>query len=184
MYQQSAESNSHAHNDARRTARSELTDKRLHQIRDLLGRQKPKEALSLASGSGTEGVPFRNARAVCLMRLGDAEQAVRILKSLTVTGGITLRTDSPLECQINFATALAMSGNARGAVSVLDTIDRDDDPRILRLRDAIAHWQTRLTWWEWIQWVGGVAISRPVPLDFEPGELIAPQDGARGDSQR
>ncbi|QDU40601.1 hypothetical protein Mal4_49590 [Maioricimonas rarisocia] len=173
MSQQAVQHSTSTSRDTRQASRSDQSGKRLQQIHDLLARQKNQEALTLASGSGTDGIPFRNARAVCLMRVGDPQQSVRVLRSLTVSGGVTLRSDSPLECQINFATALAMSGNAQGAVSILDSINRDNDPRVHRLRDAIAHWQTKLTFWEWIQWKGGMAVERPVPLDFEPGELMS-----------
>ncbi|MFG0332570.1 MAG: hypothetical protein ACF8TS_04325 [Maioricimonas sp. JB049] len=173
MSQQVTPKASHTARDVRQASRSGRSDQRLQQIRDLLDRQQVKEALAVASGRGTDSPPFRNARAVCMMRLGDVQQALRILRSLAVTGGITLRTDAPLEYQINFATALAMSGNAQGAVSILDSINREEDPRIRRLREAIAAWQKQLTFWKWIQWKGGMAVEQPVSFDFEPGELLA-----------
>lgn len=172
MNPQTLESTSFAPHNIQRPPQSAPADKRLRQIYDLLNCGKTEEALTLASKRGAAGIPIQNARAVCLMRLGDPEQAVRILRSLTVTGGVNLRSDAPLECQINFATALAMSGNPLGAVRILDAINADDDPRIVRLRNAIADWKSLLSLWERIQWIGGVALNRPVPLAYEPGELI------------
>lgn len=144
----------------------------LRKIQQLLDAGRPEQALLVANGNGSGGPLHSNARAVCLMRLGRADEAVRILRSLVLNpGGLFLRENVPLAFQINFATALALAGHSQGALAILNEIRQQDDPRLAALRHALRRWESRLSLWEWIQWKGGIAISRPVPLDSPPGTL-------------
>lgn len=151
---------------------SQLPDD-LQKIQDLLEAGRPEDALKIAVGRGSGGPIHANARAVCLMRIGKTEEAVKTLRSVALEGGgVFLRAQAPLACKINFATALALSGNPGGAINVLSEIKQEDDPRVQALREAIRRWEKGLSLWEWIQWKGGVSINLPVPLDFPPGTLI------------
>jgi hypothetical protein len=150
---------------------AELPDE-LQKIQKLLDSDRPEEALKIAVGRGSGGPLHANARAVCLMRLGRPEEAVKVLRPVAVEGGgVFLHTNAPLAAKINFATALALSGNPQGTVGVLNEIEQEDNLHVQVLREAIRRWEKELSLWEWIQWKGGVSISKPVSLDSPPGTL-------------
>jgi hypothetical protein len=145
----------------------------LRECQGLLAAGRAKEAFQVLNSRGLSGVQFQNARAVCLLRLNDPAAAVAALRTLVMEpGALAMRADVPILFQINFATALAMSGNVLGAVRIMNGIEQPDDPRLQELRQAVAQWEKTLTFWEWIQWCGGVSIDRPLSIGFVPGSLV------------
>jgi len=115
----------------------------------------------------------QNARAVCLMRLGQFEDALRILNSLAFPhGGVTMSPDAPLQVKVNHATALLLSGNVAGCLATLGELREEMHPSVERLRQAIFVWRRSQGLWRRLAMgVGVYPFDAHVPLDFPPGEL-------------
>jgi hypothetical protein len=116
----------------------------------------------------------RNTRAVCLMRLGRHEEAIRVLRELVMTPGSTwMRAEAPTVHKINFATALLLGGHPNGCLDMLAEIKEPKHPSIVRLQAAVGRWVSSLSLWQKLNWwvYGIVPAKRPVTIDFLPGEF-------------
>lgn len=141
------------------------------QVEKLLHAGQPKKALDVLARSKVYSPWSTNAIAVCLLRLGQAEQAVELFRNLVLSGSLFLRTDVPTTWKVNFATALLMADNLFGCVRLLEDIRDEHHPSVQRLRGALRQWYSELPLWEKIQWFLGGQPARHVELDFPPGEL-------------
>lgn len=116
----------------------------------------------------------QNERGVLLMREGNIEEAVRVLRPLVVAPGcIWTRTDAPFLVRRNFATALLLAGQPAGCLELLAEMKDDKHARVVQLRAAIKRWEKTLSLLEWVNWrTGWIApVNRPVAIDFLPGEI-------------
>lgn len=141
------------------------------QIEKLLQAGQPKKALDVLARTKDHSPWSTNAIAVCLLRLGQAEQAVELFRNLVLSGSLFLRRDVPTAWKVNFATALLMTDNLPGCIQVLRDIQEEDHPGVQRLRKAIRQWEKELSLWEKIQWHLGGQPARCVRLNCPPGEL-------------
>ncbi|MEQ9407099.1 MAG: tetratricopeptide repeat protein [Fuerstiella sp.] len=134
-----------------------------------------EDALRLLA-TGTSAAPeIRNARGVCLLRLGRAEDAVRTFRALVVPSGCTwMNKELPVHYRTNFSTALLLAGLPLGAKETLHEIPEKYHPSVLRLQAALASWVRGLSWWQRLNWKMGLAPDVPVRLDFLPGEFADP----------
>jgi hypothetical protein len=133
-----------------------------------------EKALNVLAGGGS--IPsVQNARGVCLMRLGRYEDAVRLYRGLVLqAGGTWARADVPALHKTNLATALLLHGHPSGCLSVLEEIGDPTYPPAIRLRQALAKWQSTLGFLQKLNWWFG-RIEPPhckVTLDFPPGDVI------------
>ncbi len=144
----------------------------LYRVQALLNAGRVKDALRLVNSQRYAAPAFDNARAVCLLRLGAPDAAVRILRQLTlVNDGGGFRNNAPLIYKINLATALAITGHVSAAEFILHELRGESHPQLTELRMALARWKTGLSMWELFQWNVGAALHRPVNLHYIPGEL-------------
>ncbi len=149
---------------------SELSE--LHeQIEKLLQAGQPKKALDVLARAKVHSPWSTNAVAVCLLRLGQAEQAVELFRNLVLSGSLFLRSDVPTAWKVNFAIALLMTDNLPGCIQVLRDIHEEGHPSVQRLRNTIRQWEKELSLWEKIQWHLGGQPARRVRLDCPLGEL-------------
>ncbi|HMP78009.1 MAG TPA: hypothetical protein PKD54_01030 [Pirellulaceae bacterium] len=123
-------------------------------------------------GSAPEVV---NLRAVCLMRMGQAHEALALMRGLVLQPGCTwMRSPIPISWQINYATSLLMCGLPAGCVDVLDEIDNESLLSVKQIRSTIEAWSKTLPLiarWQW--WLGRVAPHQcRFALSFEPGTWI------------
>lgn len=142
----------------------------LEQVRALLEQGHCAKALELLRSKDRS--PWaENARAVCLMRLGQPQQAVSIYRSLLLRSDVLIREDAPAVFVVNFATALLLTGNIAGAISTLEEMPQKNDPGAGRLRKAIDRWRKSLSIVERLRFFFSDELAnRPVRLDFEPGK--------------
>jgi hypothetical protein len=105
------------------------------------------------------------------LRLGDAQGAVGVLRSLVLGMGVALKPDAPAVFKTNFATALLLENNVSGCLSALAEVHDAQDPAVIRLRAAIQRWKKNLSFREKVQWYLGGQPARKVDLDFPPGDL-------------
>lgn len=130
---------------------------------------RPGEALALLPVTGSPWL--KNARGVCLLRLGRASQAIDALRDLVLhPSGFGVRADADPAFQANYATALLLDGNSDGFLGVLGGIGDRTHPAVARLDDAVRRWKAGMTLWQRVASAFGVGGPRPA-LDFPPGEL-------------
>lgn len=115
-----------------------------------------------------------NSRGVQLLRAGNIEEAVSVLRSLVMPAGCCwTRPDAPFLYRRNFATALLLAGHPSGCLQLLAEMRDEGHPRVQQIRVAIKRWEKTLTILQWLNWRTGWIdpTNRPVTIDFIPGEL-------------
>lgn len=159
--------------DARPTARNaawpaDAADL-LTRVDALLTEGRPREALAVLPRSDSPWV--RNARGVCLLRLGRPHEAIEAIRDLVFDHtGFVIRPDADPVFQANYATALLLDGNAEGFWSVLGGIADRAHPAVARLDAAVRRWKAGMTLGQRIASALGVGGPRFV-LDYPPGDL-------------
>ena len=151
-----------------------LLERVVHLISHDSGIPKAIDLLRAANANPTT----KNALAVCLMRAGQVDEAVRILRSLTLNPGSTWeRADVPSLYKRNFATALLMSGLPAGCLSVIRTLPDATHPRCQEIEADVRAWARSLPFWKRWDWrLNQVEPKNAViPLSFVPGELETPR---------
>jgi hypothetical protein len=145
----------------------------------LIGQKQYEKALGVLGPAAGQDQELANAMGVCLMRLGRIEEAVRLFRMLVLAPGCTWpRPNLPNVYKTNFATALLLAGHPSGCVEILAEVRDERDAQVQRLRAAIRKWESELSFFQRLNWwVARVEPSgRPVPLEFEPGELLRPAE--------
>lgn len=141
----------------------------LTRVDALLTEDRPGEALALLPPNDSPWV--RNARGVCLLRLGRPAEAIEALRDLVFDRtGFAVRRDADPAFQANYATALLLDGNADGFWSILGGIGDRAHPAVARLDDAVRRWKGGMTFGQRVASALGVGGPR-FALDFPPGDL-------------
>ena len=141
----------------------------LTRVDALLAEDRPGEALALLPR--TDSPWLRNARGVCLLRLGRASQAVEALRDLVFDpGGFAVRHDADPVFQANYATALLLDGNAEGFWSIFGGIGDRANPAVVRLDAAVRRWKAGMTLGQRVASAIGIGGPR-LALDIPPGDL-------------
>ena len=119
---------------------------------------------------------MKNARGVCLLRLGRHAEALYLFRGLVVDPATDMVIPGlPGVYKTNFATALLLVNNVSGCIDVLDRMRDDQNPCVIRLRRAVAEWKRSLNPFKGLFFsIYGDASGRPVVLDFPPGDLSEP----------
>jgi len=143
----------------------------LHRVSTTLDAGHAQKALELLQKSRVKSPWVTNAMAVCLLRLGDTQRAIEMLKGLVVTSGVCFRTDVPAVFLTNFATALLMAHNVSGCLSALANVRDTENATVQRLRGAIRKWKAGLSLWQKIRWYWGDTPGTPVELGSPPGGI-------------
>jgi hypothetical protein len=116
----------------------------------------------------------RNARGVCLLRLGRYQKALQLFRGLALEGsGDKVRSDLPEVYLTNLATALLLTGHPSSCLTLLAEIDHDSLPTVISLRRAIHQWQSTLSFSERLNWWFG-RLDPPhcrIVVHFLPGEF-------------
>jgi hypothetical protein len=149
------------------------TDEILQSVQQMASLQHYDKAIDLLNAAGRER-QLLNAKGVCLMRLGRFQDAMRLYYSLVLSPGCTwTRPDVPLVYKTNYATALVLGGNLSGCLAILAELNAEQNPTVRRLRGAIKAWESRLTFWQKLNWRFGriEPAGCAVTVDFEPGEF-------------
>ncbi|MCA9111355.1 MAG: hypothetical protein KDA52_15485 [Planctomycetaceae bacterium] len=134
-----------------------------------------EQAIKVLASSNLNTHAIRNARGVCLMRLGRVADAVQLYRSLVLMQGCTwMNPELPVIYRTNFATSLLLSGRKTGGLEALLEIREPDHPSVVRLREAFQKWEQNLTWGQWLLWKFGVDPKSPVTLAFAPGDFAEP----------
>ncbi|QEF98970.1 hypothetical protein Mal15_30280 [Stieleria maiorica] len=109
---------------------------------------------------------------VLAMRIGHAEEAIRVFRGMVLTPGTTIcRSDAGDTLLINYATALLLGNLPSGALDVLGNLQNRDALPAVQIRSAIKRWASGLSFWRRWDWKLN-HIEPPncsVPIDFAPG---------------
>jgi hypothetical protein len=138
----------------------------------LISDNKAENALKILSDIQDGSVWVQNATAVCWMRLGKPEKASAILVDMVYKkNSVAMRTDSSDVTKLNLATAMLMTGNAEGAIEVLNAVEQNT-PMKENLERAIGVWKKQQPLWSRIaMFLGVYSNNKSVPLDFPPGQI-------------
>ena len=144
----------------------------LDRVRALLNEGTPDAALQLIGTGRDEPPAVKNAHAVCLLRLGQAEPAIRLLRQLVLPNEVfSIPPDIPDTYKLNFATALLMEGNIDGCLNALSALKNRDHPTAKKLRAALDRWRKGLSFGQRFKLSMGSVPDVPIALGFPPGEL-------------
>jgi hypothetical protein len=144
----------------------------LAKVGQLLDEGQAGRALDVIAQSGVASPWATNALGVCQLRLGNAKVAIDVFRGLVLgAGGLVLRRDVPVVFRTNYATALLVSGNLSGGLTVLNEIGDEANPGVGKLRAAVRRWKGGLTFWQRLNWWMGGEPAHPFALDFPPGDL-------------
>lgn len=141
--------------------------------------QDYSSAAGLLRGRGFNPA-VRNNLGVCLIRLGQIDEALQVFRSFILeSGGTNERPETSDVARRNFATVLLLKQLPSGAVSVLDNTESQNDKRTLELRGAITQWEKSLGWFHWLNWkinhVAPAHCTFVMPFDLGEFERI-PED--------
>lgn len=139
--------------------------------RELAEQGKYQETLQYLKKVGKRIHQLENIRGVCLIRLGQYEEALSVLKEIVFQGNVCIPSDTPAQYQINFATAMLLANKKYGAFSIVTSLNEKTCPQVCRLKQAIKNWTKSLNLWEKLYYLSGSYPQKPVRLDFIPGEL-------------
>ena len=154
----------------RSSAENEST---LQRVQRLIHQGNYNAALESAFHPGPD-LQMRNAKGVCLLRLGRAQEAITLYREMLYKSGCSwIRPELPTIYKLNFATALLLAANPSGCAEILRETMDESHPGVQRLRACIRQWKLSLTFWQRLNWMCGWTSEENshIPLDFEPGLL-------------
>lgn len=140
-------------------------------VHSLLRSGQPEQALGQVERCGQSGEWVKNARGVCLMRMGKVDGAVEVLRDLTFRGLICIPSDTPALYKANYATALLMKNYTSQAMEILRGLDPKQHPYIAVLHETVAEWKRGLNPFQRLMCLVTYYPSRPVALKYPPGEI-------------
>lgn len=130
------------------------------------------QALKLTTESRHNTDAIRNARGVCLLRIGRINEALNLYRSFVLPSGCTwMKPELPIEYRVNFCTSLLLTGHPIGCCDCLGEIENQQHPAVVRLRGVIVNWEGRMSWGQRMLWRIGVVPDLPIESDFVPGEF-------------
>lgn len=143
----------------------------IEHIQELLDCGKVQQALMYVDRMGQDNGPMKNARGVCLMRLGKAESAAGVLRDLVFGGLICIPSDTPPLYQANYAAALLMKGYNQEAMEILAGLGPQQHPYIAALYERIVEWKRGLNLFQRLACRMKLYPHKPIPLNGHLGSL-------------
>ncbi len=140
-------------------------------IQKLLASNEIEKALHYIDRKGSPTPELRNALGVCLMRLGESEKAVNILRELVFQKYLSIPRETPPLFQANYATALLMKCYNQMAIEIIETLSPSDHPYIALLHDAVAQWRNTLPLHRRFLSKLGLHPNTRIVLNFPPGQI-------------
>lgn len=140
-------------------------------IRQLLEENRPQDALNLINRIDQDSASMKNARGVCLLRLGRIEEAISVFREITFRGHICIPSDTPIVYQTNFAVAMLMGNHKQAVADIISRLDEKQHPAVGRIRSAIRKWEKSLRLFKRLLYKAGLYPGDAISLDFVPGDL-------------
>jgi hypothetical protein len=137
----------------------------------LITDNKADNALKILDGIRDGSVWVNNATAVCWMRLGKPEKASAVLMDMVYKkNSVIMKTSATDTTKLNLTTAMLMTGNIDGALTVLNAVEHNS-PMKDNLIKAIAAWKKQQSIGSQLLMLVGMYPNKPVNLDFAPGQI-------------
>jgi hypothetical protein len=144
----------------------------IDRIRCLLDEGKPQQALDLVNRRDQDSAEWRNARGVCLLRLGKVDEAAGVLREVVFPDdSIAIPDDMPSLYRANFATAMLLKRNLVAGIPILRRLNGEPHPYIRQLSTALARWDKSLNFVQRLLGTVEWYPDKPFPLDFPPGAV-------------
>lgn len=143
---------------------------KLQHARHLMDKGEFQKAL-MSLPSSNRDLEVRNVCAVCLMRMNRFEEAIDLLRTVSINSNINrLRDDIPLHIKINFATSLYFGGRPAGGLEALQELRCDDHPAVKLVREHARDWVSQMSFIRRFDWrLNGIA---PKQLPAPPSQPV------------
>lgn len=156
---------------------SSIIVKMLTHVGEMLDKQQPREALEVINKSGLSNRFVQNARGVCLLRLGQYENAMMTFRDLVFPqGAFSIPPQTPIVLQTNYVTSLMLLNDMVVALGLLADIGHKQHPAVQRLNTSVRLWKKSLPWWRRLFMRVGGYPDKPIVFHFPPGELWVPEN--------
>lgn len=162
------------------TTISSNADMLLNKASQLLDKGRVQEALEMLDSSGQSSRAIQNARAVCMLRLGSFEQAMKTLRDLVLPRGeFSIPDNVPVALRVNYAASLLLVGNVVTGLEQLGQIRDRSHPGVVDLRAAVRKWKQSLSMLQRLGLLVGMTPNKKFSMDCPPGALLIPWQKAR-----
>jgi len=151
----------------------------LLRVKQMLSQGQAEQALDLLNRSGGDSPAVRNARGVCLLRMGKLDAAKNIFRDLVFPdGALAIPQRTPTVFRTNYITALLLLDNLITGISLLYQIRDETHPEVINLKFVIREWKRTFPWWRRLPMLIGYYPARSLRLGSEPGRLWHPDTEA------
>lgn len=117
-------------------------------------------------------IEYKNIKGVCLFRQKKYKESARLFMEFIVhPDSIIMRDDVPDLYKINYATALLLSENYSGFLSIMHEIDDKKSHSYNRIMNIYKKWKNNFSFWEKIKWIFDIQPKQGIIFDFVPGEI-------------
>lgn len=118
----------------------------ISEVNAMLDSGQVEQALAAIVHTGQDTPLWRNARGVCLLRLGRLDEAMRLFTHLVFApGSVVVPEDVPPLYVANFITAMLLKKNFEAAIPPLEHLRDDGSPYVTQLLLATRQWRRSLT---------------------------------------
>jgi Flp pilus assembly protein TadD len=148
------------------------TESDLMHIYKLIDDNQCQEALQMITRIKSRTDPVLNAQGVCLMRLGQIKDAVRVLRALAFNGLPAIPSERPAVIQANYATALLLAGDNTQAIDILRHLDESQTPYVAKIKHTVKNMKKGLGLGGRILWAMTLYPKTQIQLDDAPGALL------------
>jgi hypothetical protein len=161
------------------------TESLLQRVAALLDSGRAESAIDLLTRDGSTSPAARNARGVCLMRLGHHRIALKLFQQLVYPNdALTMDPATPTVLRVNLATALFLCGDPMVGSYMLHCVRDRRHPAYIALDQAVRKWRRSQPLWRRALMLVGAYPVGPVPLALSPGWLWLDDDARRFPSPR
>ena len=144
----------------------------LEHINKLIVENEIEKAMGMLNRIADKSPNYQNARAVCAMRSGKAEEAVRILSPVVYPGGtVVINSAVPDKIKLNLAEAMFLAGNIAGGISLIENSKEESEHR-RKLEETFKKWKQSLPLVKrfWV-YLGLLPYNKGIFIDYPLGEL-------------
>ncbi|MBN2210930.1 MAG: hypothetical protein JW709_06000 [Sedimentisphaerales bacterium] len=150
--------------------------KLINRVQYLLDCYNAEDALKSIDKSGMDNEVIRNARGVCLLRLGHFDRAKWVFRDLVFpNGAFSIPEEIPTVLRTNYVTALLCEDNVGVAITQLSEIPDRQHPTVRQLWQQIRQWKRTIPWWRRMLFFLGLHAGKPFCLGIPPGQLWIPE---------
>ncbi|MFI4913250.1 MAG: hypothetical protein ACIAQZ_16455 [Sedimentisphaeraceae bacterium JB056] len=143
----------------------------LDHIKDMILENQIEKAIEKLNRIKDKTIWHQNLRAVCYMRSGYMEAALKILIPIVFPkNAIVADISVPVKIRLNLVEGMFLAGNIAGAKSLLDSINEQSEHKI-KLVNAYKKWKESLSFWGRLSaTMGLLPYDKPIKIEYPFGE--------------